>query len=144
MGLVAAVRREARFLAGGLRTLARVRRLKPDGPANVADALERSVDRHADRTAILFEDEVWTYRDMDRRANRYARWARDLGLGPGDVVGLFMENQPDYLYVWFGLAKAGVATALINNQLTGRGLAHCVNEMAAPRPSPPSTSTGMR
>ncbi len=131
MGLVDAVRREARFLAGGLRTLARVRRLKPDGPANVADALERSVDRHADRTAILFEDEVWTYRDMDRRANRYARWACDLNLGPGDVVGLFMENQPDYLCIWFGLAKAGVATALINNQLTGRGLAHCVNETAA-------------
>lgn len=131
MGLIDAARREIRFLSGGLRTLARVRGLTPDGPANVADELERSVDRFATRTAILFEDEVWTYRDMDQRANRYARWACDLGLGPGDVVCLFMENQPDYLCVWFGLAKVGVATALINNQLTGRGLAHCVTETAA-------------
>lgn len=131
MGLVAAARREIRFLSGGLRTLARVRRLKPGAPANVADTLEKSVDRFEACTAILFEDERWTYGDMERRANRYARWASAIGLGPGDVVGLFMENQPDYLCVWFGLAKAGVATALINNQLTGRGLAHCVNETAA-------------
>jgi fatty-acyl-CoA synthase len=131
MGLVAAARREARFLSGGLRTLARVRRLKPGAPANVADELEKSVDRFGTRPAILFDDERWTYGDMERRANRYARWALGLGLAPGDVVGLFMENRPDYLCVWFGLSKVGVATALINNQLTGRGLAHCINETGA-------------
>ena len=131
MGLIDAVRREARFLTSGLRTLARVRRLKPGAPANVADALERSVDRFGARTAILFEDERWTYGDMERRANRYAGWVRRLGLGPGDVVGMCMENRPDYLCVWFGLAKAGVATALINSQLTGKGLAHCLEAAGA-------------
>lgn len=131
MGLIAAAQREARFLNGGLRTLARVRRLKAGAPANVADELERSVDRFTTRTAILFEDERWTYGDMERRANRYAGWAASLGLKSGDVVGLFMENQPDYLCVWFGLAKIGVATALINNQLTGKGLAHCIEEAGA-------------
>ena len=131
MGLISAVRRETRFLTGGLRTLARVRSLKAGGPANVADDLERAVDRFSARTAILFEDESWTYGDMERRANRYAGWASSLGLGPGDVVGLFMENQPDYLCVWFGLAKVGVATALINSQLTGKGLAHCLDEADA-------------
>lgn len=124
--MLAALRREVRFLRGGLRTLARVSRLKPGSRVNVADDLERAVDRHASRIAILFEDERWTYADLERRANRYASWAMNLGIDSGATVALFMENRPDYLAVWFGLAKVGIATALINTQLTGAGLAHCV------------------
>lgn len=124
--MLAALGREVRFLRGGLRTLARVRRLKPGSRVNVADDLERAVDRHASRIAILFENERWTYADLELRANRYATWAVDQGIDPGATVALFMENRPDYLAVWFGLAKVGIATALINTQLTGTGLAHCV------------------
>lgn len=124
--MFAGLRREVRFLSGGLRTLARVGRLKPGSRVNIADDLERAVDRHASRIAILFEDERWTYADLERRANRYASWANNLGIDSGATVALFMENRPDYLAVWFGLAKVGIATALINTQLTGAGLAHCV------------------
>ncbi len=126
MNPLSVLRREMRFLSGALRLAGRVRHLSPDGPANVADVLEASVDRHGSRTAILFEDDRWTYDQWDARANRYAHWAIATGLRPGENVALFMENCPDYLAIWFGLAKVGVATALINNQLTGRSLAHCV------------------
>jgi fatty-acyl-CoA synthase len=127
----AALQREIRFLTGGLRTLARVSRLKPGSRVNVADDLEAAVDRHGGRTAILFEDERWTYADLEQRANRYAAWALAQGLRPGGTVALFMENRPDYLAVWFGMAKVGVATALINSQLVGAGLAHCVDTAGA-------------
>lgn len=129
--MLKALDREIRFLTGGLRTLARVSRLKPGSNVNVADDLEASVDRHGARTAILFEDERWTYADLEERANRYASWALSQGIKPGATVALFMENRPDYLAVWFGLAKIGVATALINSQLVGAGLAHCVDTAGA-------------
>ena len=38
-----------------------------------------------------------------------------------------MPNRLDYLPIWYGLSKVGVVTALINNQLTGAALAHCLN-----------------
>jgi fatty-acyl-CoA synthase len=38
-----------------------------------------------------------------------------------------MPNRIEYVAVWYGLTKVGVATALINNQLTGKALAHCLN-----------------
>ncbi len=37
-----------------------------------------------------------------------------------------MENRPDYIAFWAGMAKIAVRTALINSNLTGAGLAHCV------------------
>jgi fatty-acyl-CoA synthase len=43
-----------------------------------------------------------------------------------------MENRPEYLFVWSGLAKLGAVTALLNTNLSGRALEHAI---AAARPS---------
>jgi fatty-acyl-CoA synthase len=37
-----------------------------------------------------------------------------------------MENRPDYLAVWLGLARIGVTVALINTNLTGELLSHSI------------------
>ena len=68
---------------------------------------------------------------MDALANRYAHWADSAGLRRGDVVALLMPNRLDYLPIWYGLSKVGVVAALINNQLTGEALAHCLNVSGA-------------
>src|SRR5262249_57226798 len=64
--------------------------------------------------------------ELNRAANRVAHWARAHGLGRGHRVALLMQNRPEFLETWAGLAKAGVTTALINTNLTGRALEHAV------------------
>ncbi|HEX4710865.1 long-chain-acyl-CoA synthetase, partial [Phenylobacterium sp.] len=49
----------------------------------------------------------------------------------GQTVALFMPNRLEYFAVWYGLSKIGVVTALINSQLSGLALAHCLNISAA-------------
>ncbi|MBI1360733.1 MAG: long-chain-acyl-CoA synthetase [Alphaproteobacteria bacterium] len=98
----------------------------PDSDVLVGDVIEQQVDKHADRTFIVFDGETITYRQFDARANRFARWGQGIGLKPGDCVALFMENRPDYIAFWAGMAKIAVRTALINSNLSGAGLAHCV------------------
>ena len=55
-----------------------------------------------------------------------AHWAASKGLKKGDVVSIYMENKPEYIITWLGLAKIGVTSALINTNLTGKGLVHCI------------------
>ena len=43
-----------------------------------------------------------------------------------------MENRPDFIAIWLGLSRLGIVSALLNTNLTGDRLAHCVRE-AAPR-----------
>jgi fatty-acyl-CoA synthase len=88
--------------------------------------LEATVDRSPNAIALRFEGRVTTYEQLDREANRVAHWARAQGIKPGDVVALLMENRPEYLFAWIGLAKLGVVTALINTNLGGRPLAHAI------------------
>lgn len=119
--------REIRFLSGLARTLYAVREIKPDSDVLIADDFEAAVDRFADHTALIFEDERLTYRQLEALANRFAAWADATGVARGDTVALFLPNRAEYVPAWAGLAKVGVASALINNNLTGAALAHCLS-----------------
>lgn len=127
MKLKARIAREIRFFKGLSRTLKWVKPIAPDSKDLVCDDLEAAVDAHRDRPAITFEGKTLTYGEMDALANRYAHWAKEQGVTRGQTVALFMPNRAEYLPIWYGLTKVGVATALINNNLTGAQLAHCLN-----------------
>ena len=43
-----------------------------------------------------------------------------------------MPNRAEYLAIWLGLSRIGAVVALINTNLTGESLAHCITA-AAPR-----------
>jgi fatty-acyl-CoA synthase len=84
-------------------------RVRPDAPALVSDA------------------ESLTYAQLASRAGQYAIWAQSVGLRHGDVVALLMRNRPEYLAAWLGISATGVVVSLLNTNLTGRPLAHCIN-----------------
>jgi len=114
-------------IRGLQRTLKQLAPLTPGSTRLVPDDLERSVDRFSVNVAIRFGDDFWTYAELDTFANRVAHWALEQGLHAGDTVALFMENRPEYPAIWLGLSKVGVITALINHNLSGDALAHCVD-----------------
>lgn len=127
MGPIRRFKREARYLRGLLRTLARVRFISPTSKFLICDEIEKAVDRWRTRPALSFEGASLTFGELDSLANRCAHWARAQGLGRGDTVALILPNRLEYLALWYGLTKVGLTAALINNQLTGMALAHCFN-----------------
>jgi fatty-acyl-CoA synthase len=110
----------------GLRLGLPIARLRPGAPRSVADVVEEQAAARPAHPFLLFEGRRVSYAAFDAAANRVARWARAQGLGPGDRVALLMQNRPEYLETWVGLAKVGVTTALINTNLTGRALGHAI------------------
>jgi fatty-acyl-CoA synthase len=127
MNFWARAAREIRYLRGVTRTLMAVRKIDPNADVLICDDFEAAVDRFADHTALIFEGERYTYRQLEALANRFAAWGDAQGLKPGDAVALLMPNRAEYVPAWIGLSKIGVAAALINNNLTGSALAHCLS-----------------
>ena len=125
--MLESLRRDLWFYSGLVRTLGRVRTIAPGSPRRICDDLEAATRRWADREAIRFDGQSLTYAGLEALANRFALWALDLGLRPGDRVALFLPNRIEYLPAWYGLSKVGVVSALINNQLTGQALVHCLD-----------------
>jgi fatty-acyl-CoA synthase len=121
------VSREWRFMRGLVRTLRRVNSIRADSANLLCDDVEAAVDKFAARPAMMFEGKTVTYAQLDGMANRYANWAKGRGITRGQTVALFMQNRLEYLPIWLGLSKIGVATALINNQISGAALTHCLD-----------------
>ncbi len=88
--------------------------------------LSRLAEQRSDAPALLSREGNMSYGQLARRIHRYARWALAQGLRAGDTAALLMPNRPDYLAAWLGLTRAGIKVALLNTQLTGPALAHCV------------------
>jgi len=127
MRLRARLKRDWRFWQGLQRTLKRVKTIARDSENLICDDIQEAVDRWRGERAMTFEGRTVSYGELDAMANRYAHWAKGLNLRRGQTVALFMPNRLEYFPVWYGLSKVGVVTALINNQLAGLPLAHCLN-----------------
>lgn len=124
MGLISAIKREVFYVRELTRLLGKLKAITPDSDYLTADLLEDSVDAHARRPAFVGNGEAVSYAAFDAQANRAANWALDQGLKAGDTVALYMGNRWEYIAIWYGLSKIGVVTALLNNQVTGKALAH--------------------
>src|SRR5207249_1743950 len=94
--------------------------------------IDELADRIGDAPALLSDRERLTYRELAERTHRYTRWTIDQRMAHGDVVCLLMSNRPEYMAIWLGVTRAAGVVALLNTNLTGGSLAHCIN-VAAPK-----------
>ena len=93
--------------------------------------VERTAQNFGTLTAVVCEGETVTWGDLNARANRYANFLKGAGLGSGDTVSIMMENRVEFLALLIATNKLGITAGLINTNLRGRPLIHCVNVTAS-------------
>ncbi|HEX8351419.1 MAG TPA: amino acid adenylation domain-containing protein, partial [Pyrinomonadaceae bacterium] len=77
--------------------------------SSVAQLFEAQAELTPDAPAVVAEDEVLTYAELNRRANRLAHYLRNLGVGAESLVGLALERSADAVVALLGVLKAGGA-----------------------------------
>ncbi|KAM5192699.1 long-chain fatty acid transport protein 6 [Mantella aurantiaca] len=98
----------------------------------VVDRFIQQAQRVPDKDFIIFHGDVYTYRDVDRRSNQVSQcFLKYTSLKKGDTVAMLMNNEPDFLNVWFGLAKLGCLVAFLNYNIRSRSLLHCFHSCGA-------------
>ena len=99
----------------------------PNTAAGVGLAFEKAVQRNPEGIALRFEDQSFSYTELNGWANQIAHYYLSLGAKKGDVVALMVENRPEMVASVIGLAKLGVTIALLNTSQVGKVLAHSIN-----------------
>ncbi|KAI0857830.1 fatty-acyl-CoA synthase [Xylaria cubensis] len=88
---------------------------------------DRAGTKAGDDVAIIFEDRQWTYRELFHALHPVANWLlKDLGIKKGEVVAVDGGNSPEFLLIMLALEAIGASGALLNCNLTGNSLVHCV------------------
>jgi amino acid adenylation domain-containing protein len=73
------------------------------------ELVEAQAARTPDAPALMCGESMWSYGELNRRANRLARRLRMLGVRPGDRVGLTVERTPETIMALLGILQAGAA-----------------------------------
>ena len=82
----------------------------------IGACFDRIVDRFGEREALVVRHQNirWTYRELQRRTNNLAVSLRRLGLNPGERIGIWSQNNAEWLLAQLATAKAGLILVNIN------------------------------
>jgi fatty-acyl-CoA synthase len=127
MGFLDQIRDDIVFLRGAMRALKWTTPIAKNPTRVFPVVIEELAKTYGDAPALLSDRERFTYRTLDEQSNRYARWALRERLAKGETVCLLMPNRPEYMAAWIGITRVGGVAALINTNLVGPSLAHCLD-----------------
>lgn len=99
----------------------------PNSPAGLGLAFERATKNNPYGDALLFEEQRYSYKELNNWANQIAHFYLSIGIKKGDTVTVMIENRPELLATIIAFAKLGVTSALVNTSQTGKVLAHSIN-----------------
>jgi acyl-CoA synthetase (AMP-forming)/AMP-acid ligase II len=80
----------------------------------LGDIVRLNAKRYPDKSALIFPEETFTHAELNKRANRIAHALLSMGLKPGDRVGIWSRNCPEYIPILFAVWKCGAVIVPIN------------------------------
>ncbi|MFA9418255.1 AMP-binding protein [Natrinema sp. HArc-T2] len=103
----------------------------PETLRTVKSAVEMKAARNKDKPFLHYRNQVISYAELDRNADAIATKLRAQGVEKGDTVCLFMYNCPEYIFVFFALAKIGAVAAPIDTRFRGETLVYVLTQSDA-------------
>ncbi len=95
------------------------------------EVLDRSVLKFPNNPAIVYMGKTLSYQELDSLVNRFANALIDLGVKPGDKVGMILPNMPQAIIANFATLRIGGVTAMNNPLYTERELEYQLNDSDA-------------
>jgi fatty-acyl-CoA synthase len=89
--------------------------------------LKRSALVYPDKTAVVYNDRRYTYKEFQDRVNRLASALSKAGVGQGDKVAFICPNTPPMLEAHFAVPMLGAALVTINIRLSPGEIAYIIN-----------------
>ncbi|MZQ80584.1 amino acid adenylation domain-containing protein [Paenibacillus sp. 5J-6] len=97
----------------------------------VHQLFEEQVARTPERVAVVFEEQQWTYRELNAKANQLARLLKAKGVQQDQIVGVLLERSPKMIVGILAILKAGGAYVPMTPDLPEGRLAYMLADSGA-------------
>ncbi|KAL4794404.1 hypothetical protein BDV19DRAFT_399406 [Aspergillus venezuelensis] len=101
------------------------------GRLNAWLVFQETASKYPDMLAIWSREGTFTYRETLELSNKYGHYFLSRGVKKGEIVALYLQNRPEFIFAWLGLWSIGCAPATVNYALTGDALVHCLRTAGA-------------
>jgi long-chain acyl-CoA synthetase len=98
---------------------------------NIAHHVERGHQLFPDKIALIFEEQSFTYKQLDQLASRVANGLQNFGIQKGDHIALFLPNIPEFVISYLGILKIGAVAISVNIMLKNAEVSYILNDCAA-------------
>jgi long-chain acyl-CoA synthetase len=93
--------------------------------------LDRTALEFPQNPAVIYMGKTICYLELNRLVNRFANALIDLGVAPGDKVGMLLPNMPQVIIANLATHRIGGVTAMNNPLYTERELEYQLNDSDA-------------
>ena len=106
----------------------------PDYPLHSEKTIGRylrdMVELEPDHEFVVYPDRDlrWTYRDFDERTDALAKGLLAIGMKPGDHLGVWARNIPDWLTFMYATAKVGIVMVTVNPVYKGHEVSYVLKQ----------------
>jgi fatty-acyl-CoA synthase len=102
----------------------------PHTEQTIGAYFEQVVAADPDREFVVYPDRDlrWTYAEFDERVDRLAKGLLAIGMEPGDHLGIWARNVPDWLTFMFATAKIGIVLVTVNPVYKSHELAYVIKQ----------------
>ena len=98
---------------------------------NIAGNLEQATRLFPNKSALIFEEQSFTFTDLNNTSNQIATGLSKLGVKRGERVVLFLPNCSEFITSYFALQKLGAIAVIVNPALTAREMSYITNDSGA-------------
>ena len=98
---------------------------------SIIDYISFHAEQRGDQTAILYEDQTVSYRELEQRAAQCRGALRSLGIKPGDRVAMVMCDGPDWITAFLGIIGLGAVAVPCSTMLKPPELVYMLNDSGA-------------
>jgi len=91
----------------------------PRSQWTLGNLLTEKAERNKGKVFLFYQDQSFTYDQFEEKANQAASTLISLGVKRGDKVGVLLSNCPEFLFLWFGIAKMGGVMVPYNTEWKG-------------------------
>lgn len=100
---------------------------KPDKYRSIGSHLEAHAKKRPKAPAIRYQDDEFSYQQVNAWVNRYAQYFLSQGIKAGETIGINIENRTECLISVLATVKVGAVAAMINTSQRGEVLLHSIN-----------------
>ena len=98
---------------------------------SITDLFEEQAQQTPEATAVLFEEEVLTYKELNERSNQLASYLRSKGVSAETLVPVCMERSAGMIIAILGILKAGGAYVPIDPEYPAERISYMLEDTAA-------------
>ncbi|MEP6608483.1 MAG: AMP-binding protein [Burkholderiaceae bacterium] len=98
---------------------------------DIATIFLQSVERYPKHTALIFEQQRWTYSDWYTRVSRFAQALADLGVRPTDRVAFYVTTSENSVTTYFATQMLGAVAVPLNFRLAAGEVLYTLSDSGA-------------